>query len=357
MRELPRDLPLILRTEAGNQRKPPIDYGVAEDGLRMVVRPEPDVAMAELLEEAAAALVAAEARATAAEARVRELVWEETLADRGDGSYEHDGGYEAETPIGVYTVDFDYFKETWTAFGTDSGCLGEPSDSPDTAKAMAQADYESRILSTLQEKPASPGPYEARMCKGIPTDCCDYAVISFATGKEVCRVWTEADARMIASALQLSPAQEENAALSDKIKRLEKEVAIVSGERDRAQKACEGIAQRLTDEREQLALAICGGEDAPGYANAHTVEALVEIARQQQRDHRADIDRATAAEARVTELEGANKRLQTALEMGLDLISNEKGWGTYPRMEGSEIYDDADKFEAAALAAIGRVEA
>lgn len=53
MRELPRDLVTILRTEARNQRTPPIDYAIAEDGLRMVVRPEPDIAMAELLEEAA----------------------------------------------------------------------------------------------------------------------------------------------------------------------------------------------------------------------------------------------------------------------------------------------------------------
>lgn len=67
MRELPRDLVTILRTEAKNQRTPPIDYVVAEDGGRMVHRPEPDIAMAELLEEAAAAL--ASERAAHAEAR------------------------------------------------------------------------------------------------------------------------------------------------------------------------------------------------------------------------------------------------------------------------------------------------
>lgn len=58
MRKLQRDLVLILRTEAQNQRTPPIDYVIAEDGGRMVHRPEPDIAMAELLEEAAAALEA-----------------------------------------------------------------------------------------------------------------------------------------------------------------------------------------------------------------------------------------------------------------------------------------------------------
>lgn len=67
MRGLPRDLVTILRTEAKNQRTPPIDYVVAEDGGRMVHRPDPDIAMAELLEEAAAAL--ASERAALAEAR------------------------------------------------------------------------------------------------------------------------------------------------------------------------------------------------------------------------------------------------------------------------------------------------
>jgi hypothetical protein len=61
--------------------------------------------------------------------------------------------------------------------------------------------------------------------------------------------------------------------------------------------AARATVRRLVDEREQLALAICGGEDAPGYANAQTVEALVE--------HGADIDRATAAEAERDELRAA----------------------------------------------------
>lgn len=58
---MPRDLATILRTEARNQRTPPIDYAVAEDGGRMVARPEPDIAMAELLEEAAARIAELEA--------------------------------------------------------------------------------------------------------------------------------------------------------------------------------------------------------------------------------------------------------------------------------------------------------
>lgn len=72
MRELPRDLVTILRTEAKNQRTPPIDYVIAEDGGRMVHRPEPDIAMAELLEEAASALAAERAAREKAEAKLAE---------------------------------------------------------------------------------------------------------------------------------------------------------------------------------------------------------------------------------------------------------------------------------------------
>jgi hypothetical protein len=72
MRELPRDLVTILRTEARNQRTPPIDYVIAEDGGRMVHTPEPDIAMAELLDEAATALAAERAAREKAEAQLAE---------------------------------------------------------------------------------------------------------------------------------------------------------------------------------------------------------------------------------------------------------------------------------------------
>lgn len=48
---------------------------------------------------------------------------------------------------------------------------------------------------------SSKGPYEARICKGIPADCCDYGVISLETGLEVCRVWKEDDVRLITDIL------------------------------------------------------------------------------------------------------------------------------------------------------------
>jgi len=57
----------------------------------------------------------------------------------------------------------------------------------------------------VREAAETRGPYEARICKDIPTDCCDYGVVSLSEGREVCRVWREQDARAIAAALS-SPA-------------------------------------------------------------------------------------------------------------------------------------------------------
>ncbi|MBB6262524.1 NTP pyrophosphatase (non-canonical NTP hydrolase) [Paenochrobactrum gallinarii] len=53
------------------------------------------------------------------------------------------------------------------------------------------------------------GRYEALICKDIPTDCCDYGVISHESGKEICRVWDEYYARLIADLLNAEPAQGE----------------------------------------------------------------------------------------------------------------------------------------------------
>lgn len=48
---------------------------------------------------------------------------------------------------------------------------------------------------------------------------------------------------------------------------------------------------------------------------------------------------------------GAAKLLIDALQLGIDLVTK-NGWGTYRRMEGSELYEDAATFERAATAAI-----
>lgn len=94
MKQIKRDLPLILRTEAGNQWKPPIDYVIAEDGGRMVHCPEPDAAMAELLEEAAAEIESLRARLAEKDnalepfAGVAELVDLETEGFSNDDTFE-----------------------------------------------------------------------------------------------------------------------------------------------------------------------------------------------------------------------------------------------------------------------------
>ena len=72
---------------------------------------------------------------------------------------------------------------------------------------------------------------------------------------------------------------------------------------------------RCMDEREQLALAICGGEDAPGYANAQTADALEKVARQDAASHIAAIGRLQAAEA-------VNARLREAFGL-LDKAAGE----------------------------------
>jgi len=57
--------------------------------------------------------------------------------------------------------------------------------------------------------------------------------------------------------------------------------------------------QELREERERLALAICGGEDAPGYANAQTVETLEKVARDNANATMEQINRTLAAEAKL----------------------------------------------------------
>jgi hypothetical protein len=57
--------------------------------------------------------------------------------------------------------------------------------------------------------------------------------------------------------------------------------------------------EALTAERERLALAICGGEDAPGYANVQTVETLEKVARDNANATMAQINRTLAVEAKL----------------------------------------------------------
>ena len=57
--------------------------------------------------------------------------------------------------------------------------------------------------------------------------------------------------------------------------------------------------EELVKERERLALAICGGEDAPGYANAQPVEVLERVARDNAAWGMRQVDQTTHAEAKL----------------------------------------------------------
>lgn len=83
--------------------------------------------------------------------------------------------------------------------------------------------------------------------------------------------------------------------------------ALILEERDRTFALMLARAEQAEAERERLALAICGGEDAPGYANAQTVETLEHVAKQNQLSHGATINSLLAAEAK-------NARLREALQ-------------------------------------------
>ena len=71
----------------------------------------------------------------------------------------------------------------------------------------------------------------------------------------------------------------------------------------------------LEAERERLALAICGGEDAPGYANAQTVEALEKVANDNAAHGSWLIDRIAALEAQLSARPAHQQLLADALAL------------------------------------------
>lgn len=108
--------------------------------------------------EAAAALRAIVAERQKPQAvRVKPLVWVETFEDRGDGTSEHNGGYEAASVLGFYEIGMGFGSDSYYWSISDPNCNDVGSfDDPTYAKAAAQADYEARILAALDvsETPA-----------------------------------------------------------------------------------------------------------------------------------------------------------------------------------------------------------
>ena len=86
----------------------------------------------------------------------------------------------------------------------------------------------------------------------------------------------------------------------------------------------------LREGRERLALAICGGEDAPGYANAQTVETLEKVARDNANATMAQINRTLAVEAKLEKaVEGLR---EIASEASVTVHTHNKGGINYTRM-------------------------
>ncbi|WP_342643413.1 hypothetical protein [Rhodoligotrophos ferricapiens] len=147
------------------------------------------------LENVRFVITAYEAHRGGGAVRVKPLEWAKSEITAWNGDW-----HTVPTAYTVRCADENGWK--WRGFG-DYGYERSPED----AKVAAQADYERRILSAIEgggavaEPMETAGPYEARICKGIPADCCDYGVISLSEGQEVCRVWREQDARAIAAAL------------------------------------------------------------------------------------------------------------------------------------------------------------
>jgi len=74
--------------------------------------------------------------------------------------------------------------------------------------------------------------------------------------------------------------------------------------------------EELVKERERLALAICGGEDAVGYANAQSVEALEKVARDNAAMTMWQIDKTMQAEAKLTKAVAGLRKIADYTHIG-----------------------------------------
>jgi hypothetical protein len=99
-----------------------------------------------------AALTAA--LAVAPKPRVRKLEWHEVTTARSaeDPTQEPTGDYEALSPVGTYYVQMYFGTDSygWNVM-LDHNDVADKDD-PEDAKAAAQADYERRILSALEDQ-------------------------------------------------------------------------------------------------------------------------------------------------------------------------------------------------------------
>ena len=133
------------------------------------------------LEAALADMTQQRDAAMAGAVKIKPLIWDETHEDRGDGSSEHNGGYEADSAFGVYEIGMGFGSDSyyWSVQDGSGNEIGS-FDDPDNAKAAAQAHYNARILSALTPDPSTLSRIEAqaeargmRICADIYyTRCC-----------------------------------------------------------------------------------------------------------------------------------------------------------------------------------------
>lgn len=139
------------------------------------------------------------------------------------------------------------------------------------------------------------------------------------------------NARFIAAARDLVPALlAERDAAQTRARESALEALAAYGQAAEAHEA----QMKAEGERERLALAICGGEDLPGYANAASVEALEKIADQNRKWSMEMIDRVLAAEAALATARGdALEEAAAFVAANSAGVSPREGWALSPWFE------------------------
>ena len=112
------------------------------------------------------------------------------------------GAVDARAVIAMKDADGTHRRASQAAPAPSDGTCAECGCAPVNADSLCATCVDGRRAhapsDALREADQS---FVPLYCKGIPADCCDYAVVSLGKQREVCRVWDEADARLIASLL------------------------------------------------------------------------------------------------------------------------------------------------------------
>jgi hypothetical protein len=141
------------------------------------------------------------------------LEWQETSADRGDGSHEL-SGFEAETPFGTWyliEIQADCFTVEYDLEEIGRG------DTPDIAKEIAQRDFDRRIQSALAVALAQGARDHIEIRDGLTDGYCDIINQTKKTTIGRVNLWngTAQDLRDILATAPLTPAEKDNLTEAD----------------------------------------------------------------------------------------------------------------------------------------------